>query len=76
MVDDTGGAQTFHAGGIDGCRGGIGAEGIGGVDVVVDVLIHHGRELGCFHHFAKVGQTLILGGGIQQVENVDIDHNG
>ena len=44
VVDNTGGTQTLHAGGIDRSGGGIRGEGIGSVNVVIDVLGYHRRE--------------------------------
>ena len=73
MVDDTGGAQTLHAGCVHSGGGGVGREGISGVDVIVDVLGNHGREDGVLQHFLQICQTLFLGGGVQLVQNSNID---
>ena len=74
MVDDTGSTQALHSGGVDGSRGRIGGEGIGGMDVVIDILGNHGRELGGLQDLLQVRQTLFLGGSVELVQDIDVDH--
>ena len=76
VVDDAGGAEALHPGRVDRRRGRIGGEGIGGVDVVIDVLRDHGRELGGFQNFLQVRKALRLVTGIELFENGKVDHGG
>ena len=76
VVDDPGGAEPLHAGGVDRGGGGVGREGIGGVDVVVDVLRDHGRELGGLQNLLQIFQPLRFLAGVQLLENGNVDHGG
>ena len=64
VVDDAGRAQAFHPCGENCRRGGIRREGIGGVDVVVDILRHHGWENSCFYDLSQVLQTFFFCGSV------------
>ena len=74
VVDDARRAESLHARGKDRRRGRIRREGIGRMDMVVDVLRHHRREFSGFQHLAEVFQPFFPRGCVELVQNFNIDH--
>ena len=64
MVNNSSGTQSLHAGCIHCRRGGIRGKGICGMDVVVNVLRHHGRKGSFLQHLSQVVEALLSRGGV------------
>ena len=44
------------------------------MDMVIDILGYHGRELGSLQYLFQICQSLCLSGSIELVQNFNIDH--
>ena len=74
VINDARRAQALHPRGIDRGGGGVGREGIGRMDMVVDVLRHHGREFGGLQNLFEICKAFFPCGRVEFVQNVDLDH--
>ena len=74
VINDARRAQALHPRGIDRGGGGVGREGIGRMDMVVDVLRHHGREFGRLQNLLEICKAFFPCGRVEFVQNVDLDH--
>ena len=74
VVNDASCAQAFHPRGIDRGGGGVGRERIGRMNMIVDVLRHHGREFGGLQNLFEICKAFFPRGRVEFVQNVDLDH--
>ena len=74
VVNDARRAQALHPRGIDRGGGGVGRERIGRMNVIVDVLRHHGREFGGLQNLFEICKAFFPCGRVEFVQNVDLDH--
>ena len=74
VVDDARRAQPLHPRGIDRGGGRIRRKRIGRMDMVVDILRHHGREFGRLQNLPEVREPLLPRRRVQLFQNGNIDH--
>ena len=74
VINDARRAQALHPRGIDRGGGGVGRERIGRMNMIVDVLRHHGREFGGLQNLFEICKAFFPCGRVEFVQNVDLDH--